>query len=91
MMTDAPLPNLKPVEGEVLSMLARGYKVASMAQELNISRNYVYLLMRELRLRFLVASNAALVSRAIANGIIQPDGTVIIPLHASSFQTTRPN
>ncbi len=80
MMTEDRITGLKPIEGQVLSLLARGYNASRMAEELNISRQYVYFLMRELRLRFLVLSNPALVSRAIGDGILQPDGTITLIL-----------
>jgi DNA-binding CsgD family transcriptional regulator len=84
MMTEERLTGLKPIEGQVLSLLARGYNATRMAEELHISRQYVYFLMRELRLRFLVLSNPALVSRAIGDGILQPDGTITLTTTSDS-------
>src|SRR5260221_11751218 len=75
-MIDARLIGLKPIDCQVLSMLVCGYTPQSMAEELYFSRHYVYFLMRELRLRFCVHSTRALMSCVIAEGIIQPDGTI---------------
>ena len=76
MMSELGVPAIKPIEGHLISLLARGYKAPGIADELHISRAYAYFLMRELRQRFLVLSNPALISRAIEEGIIQPDGTL---------------
>src|SRR5258708_14102783 len=74
-MRDIRMLGIKPLESQVLSLLVRGNSVPYIAGELHISPGYVYFLMRELRLRFLVGSTVALVSRAIADAIIRPDGT----------------
>jgi DNA-binding CsgD family transcriptional regulator len=74
-MRDIRMLGIKPLESQVLSLLVRGHSVPHIAGELHISPGYVYFLMRELRLRFLVGSTVALVGRAIAEGIIRPDGT----------------
>ena len=75
-MTEPEIPEIKPIESQILSLLARGYNAHGIANTLHISQNYVYFLVRELRQRFLVSSNPALISRAIAEGVIQPDGTI---------------
>src|SRR5258707_13305526 len=76
MMTEPEIPEIKPIESQILSLLARGYNAHGIANTLHISQNYVYFLVRELRHRLLVSSNPALISRAIAEGVIQPDGTL---------------
>ena len=75
-MVDILASELKPIEQQVLSLLVRGYNAHDMAEELHISRTYVYFLLRELRLRFVALSTPGLVSRAIEDGIVQPDGTI---------------
>ena len=75
-MADGRTIEIKPIENQVLSLLVRGYNAHTMAEELHISEAYVYYLIRELRQRFLVLSTPALVSRAIAEGVIRPDGTI---------------
>ncbi len=73
---DVRLIGLKPIESQVLSLLVRGYTPQEIAEELHISRNYVYFLMRELRLRFCVLSTLALLSCVVVEGIVQLDGTI---------------
>jgi len=75
-MVDVQFSNLKPIEQQVLSLLVRGHNATGIAEELHISRTYVYFLLRELRLRFLALSTPGLVSRAIEDGIVKPDGTI---------------
>ena len=85
-MFDPKIPELKPFDGQLLSMLARGYKAQRIADELHISQNYVYFLMRELRERFLVLSNPALVSRAIAEGMPAAHGNKGLGFHPIAAQ-----
>jgi DNA-binding CsgD family transcriptional regulator len=68
--------DLTEKEGQILSLLVLGYKVGDMAAKLNISTNYVYVLIRSLKQRFLAKTNAAIVSRAIAEGVVSTDGVL---------------
>ncbi len=68
------MTDLTEKERRILSMLVLDYGIDGMANDLCISRNYVYLLIRQLRARFLVKTNIALVVRALAMGLISPDG-----------------
>ncbi len=88
-MMDARLIGLKPIECQILSMLVCGYTPQSMAEELHFSRHYVYFLMRELRLRFCVHSTRSLMSCVIAEGIIQPDGTITDKVMNDLYSTAR--
>ena len=66
--------DLTDKERRILVMLVLDYGIGEMAHDLCISRNYVYMLIRQLRVRFLVKTNIALVVRALAMGLISPDG-----------------
>ena len=68
------MADLTDKERRILSMLVLDYGIDDMAHDLCISRNYVYLLIRQLRVRFLAKTNIALVVRALAIGLISPDG-----------------
>ena len=58
----------------ILAMLVLGYSIDEMAADLYISRNYVYLLIRQLRVRFLAKTNTAVVVRALTMGLITSEG-----------------
>ncbi len=79
-MTNPNLPRrrapLSPREQAVLTLLARGYDPAGMATVLGISRDYVYTLIRLLKARFGTSTHAGVVSGAIREGFITPDGTL---------------
>lgn len=79
MTSDQPMEiaDLSEKEGQVLSLLVLGYKVEDMAAKLNISTNYVYVLLRSLKQRFLAKTNAAIVSRAIAEGVVSTEGVLL--------------
>ncbi len=68
------MTDLTEKERRILSMLVLDYGIDDMAHDLCISRNYVYMLIRQLRVRFLAKTNIALVVRALAIGLISPDG-----------------
>jgi len=68
------IADLTARERQVLALLVQGYGIDDMANTLFISRNYVYLLIRQLRARFLAKTNAAVVARALALGILSPEG-----------------
>ena len=68
------MADLTDKERRILTMLVLDYGIDDMAHDLCISRNYVYLLIRQLRVRFLAKTNIALVVRALAIGLISPDG-----------------
>src|SRR5579859_623596 len=72
------VPDLTDNECQILVLLVQdhGRKVRDIADTLHISANYVYLSMRQLRLKFFVQNNTALVARAIAMGVISADGTL---------------
>ena len=61
-------------ERRILAMLVLGYSIDEMAADLYISRNYVYLLIRQLRVRFLSKTNTAVVVRALSMGLITSEG-----------------
>ncbi len=79
MTSDPPdvMLHLKEKEATVLCLLARGYTVEDMVGELHFSDDYVYTLIRSLKQRFHAKTVAAIVSRAIAGGIISPDGVLL--------------
>ncbi len=66
---------MSPKEQAVLTLLARGYDAAEIARVLDVSRNYVYSLIRLLKARFSASTIAGVVSAAIDEGAIEPDGT----------------
>ncbi len=68
------MADLTDKERRILTMLVLDYGIDDMAHDLCISRNYVYMLIRQLRVRFLAKTNIALVVRALAIGLISPDG-----------------
>lgn len=68
--------DLDEKEQQVLSLVVRGYRTAAIATTLHISPQYVYLLLRQLRYRFLAKTNEAMVGRAIALGVVATDGTL---------------
>ena len=78
MLSDARLIGIKPIECKVLSLLVRGDSARLIAEELHISRPYVYFLMRELRLRFGVRTNTGVISQAIVVGLLQTDGRITL-------------
>lgn len=66
--------DLNEKEQQVLSLIVRGYRTANIAATLHISPQYVYLLLRQLRYRFLAKTNEAMVGRAISLGVVGVDG-----------------
>ena len=81
-MTKGLLPGerigrLPEKEEQVLTLLAQGLKTIEIAETLGITTHYVYFLARMLRLRFSVDTNVAVVSHAIAEGIITADGKLV--------------
>lgn len=70
-------------EEQMLSLLARGGTTRQIADTIGISTHYVYYLSRLLKARFGVDTHAAVVSRAIAEGIISPDGQILRTLHST--------
>jgi DNA-binding CsgD family transcriptional regulator len=71
------LADLNEKERRILVMLVLGYSIGDMADDLCISRNYVYLLIRQLRVRFLAKTNTAVVVRALTMGLITADGNFL--------------
>ncbi len=71
------LSDLKEKEGQILCLLVRGYTVDDMVAELHFSDDYVYFLIRSLKQHFHVKTPAAVVSHAIAQGIVSPDGVLL--------------
>ena len=61
-------------ERRILAMLVLGCSIDDMAADLYISSNYVYMLIRQLRVRFLAKTNTAVVVRALAMGLISSEG-----------------
>ena len=61
-------------ERKTLMLIVRGYKAAAIAEQLGVTTNYVYAIARLLRARFDAKTNAELISQAIAEGVISPDG-----------------
>jgi DNA-binding CsgD family transcriptional regulator len=66
-------------EATILIMLTRGASAGEIAVALRVTPNYVYSLIRLLKARFGAKTNAGIVSRAIAEGVITPDGELIRP------------
>ncbi len=66
--------DLDEKEQQVLSLVVRGYRTTDIAETLHISPQYVYLLLRQLRYRFVAKTNEAMVGRAITLGVVEPDG-----------------
>src|SRR5436305_10101195 len=77
-MIPAPAYNLTDIESQILALMVqdRARKVRDISCTLNISSNYFYHLVRQMRLKFCVQNNAALVARAIQEGVISPDGNL---------------
>ncbi len=67
---------MSPKEQAVLTLLARSYDAAEIANLLDVSRNYVYALIRLLKARFGATTIAGVISSAIDEGKIEPDGTI---------------
>lgn len=61
----------------MLALLARGFTTQEIADIIGISTHYAYYLTKLLKARFAVSTQAALVSRAISEGIISPDGQLL--------------
>ena len=68
---------MSPKEQATLTLLARSYKAAEIANLLGVSPNYVYALIRLLKARFGASTVAGIVSGAIGEGTIAPDGTFL--------------
>jgi FixJ family two-component response regulator len=66
--------DLEEREQQVLTLVVRGNRTAAIAEALHLSPTYVYLLLRQLRYRFLAKTNEAMVGRAIALGVVTPEG-----------------
>jgi DNA-binding CsgD family transcriptional regulator len=77
--TNAPRrgADMSPKEQETLTLLARSYNAAEIADLLDVSANYIYSLIRLLKARFGASTIAGIVSAAILEGIIAPDGTFL--------------
>lgn len=78
-MLPNPANDLTEREFQVLGVMVRDdvHKVKDIATKLHLSPNYVYTLLRQLKLRMGVYSTAALIRRAIQYGLISPDGTLL--------------
>ena len=61
----------------MLILLSLGFDTKEIADIIGISTHYVYYLSRLLKARFSVDTHAAVVSRAIAEGIISADGKLL--------------
>ena len=71
-------------EGWMLVLLARGLKTRQIAETMGISTHYVYYLSTLLMARFGVNTRAAVVSRAILEGIISADGQLLRTLRSNN-------
>ena len=67
--------NLTTAEWAALTYLVQGFDNRQIAAAQHVSTDYTYLLLRRLRRVFFTRTNAGLVSRVIAAGLIAPDGT----------------
>lgn len=74
---DRPGSQMSVKEGRMLTLLARGFNTKQIAEAIGISTHYVYYLSRLLKVRFSVDTHAAVVSRAIAEGIISAGGDLM--------------
>ena len=61
----------------MLTMLVYGFNCRKIAESLGISTHYVYYLSRLLKARFAADTHAAVVSKAIAEGIISAEGQLL--------------
>ncbi len=61
-------------EWQVLCRLARGLGATRIAEQLQVTRNYIYATLRLLKARFDADTIAGIVQQAIAEGIIDADG-----------------
>ncbi len=75
---------MSPKEQATLTLLARSYRAAEIARLLGLSPNYVYALIRLLKARFGASTVAGIVSGAIGEGTIAPDGTFLGDNEAST-------
>ena len=65
-------------ERRILAMLVLGFSIDEMAADLCISTNYVYMIIRQLRVRFLARTNTAVVVRALGMGLITAEGQFLM-------------
>ncbi len=79
MASDQPavMLELKEKEENILCLLAKGYTVDDMIAELHFSESNVYTIVRQIKRHFHARTIAAVISRAIAAGIISPDGVLL--------------
>jgi DNA-binding CsgD family transcriptional regulator len=63
-------------EKETLVLLTKGYGASDIAQMLNVSPNYIYSMVKMLKIRFDVNTSNGIVVRAIAEGIVTPEGAL---------------
>ena len=82
------MPSRRPILTEkdlkILGLVIQGSKVNEIATELHLSPHYVYFLLRLMRLQFWSKTNAELVTQAIAQGVISPDGMIPENIHEGS-------
>lgn len=65
--------HISPRERETLRLIGGGLLPAEIASTLGVTSSYIYSLSRMLRARFDARTNAQMISRAIAEGIISAD------------------
>ena len=63
-------------EKETLVLLTKGYSARQISQMLSVTPNYVYSLIRMLKIRFNAHTNTGIVLNAIDENVIKPDGTL---------------
>jgi len=72
------IADMSDKERRILAMLVLGFSIDEMAADLCISTNYVYMIIRQLRVRFLARTNTAVVVRALGMGLITADGQFLM-------------
>jgi DNA-binding CsgD family transcriptional regulator len=69
-----PGASMSEREKQTLVLLTKGQGAADIATTLNITPNYVYSMIKMLKARFDVTTINGIVARAIAEGVVTPEG-----------------
>ena len=79
MIPNPSYDDLTEKERQILALMVQddSRSVRYIADTLNISANYIYTLIRQMKLKLGVQNTAALIRRAIQEGVISPDGNLM--------------